>query len=111
MAVAVEIDAVLHIRRRQELRLADLAGEGADQIAQRQIAALHDLQRRDQFALEQFGAPAIMRERRQGAHHRQLAHVAAAIVGFQSPDRHHQLFRHARTLLDARQQLRVLHHQ
>src|ERR1700750_1342213 len=54
MAVAVEIDAVLDVGRRQELRLTDLAGEGADQVALRKIAALDDLQRRQQFALEQI---------------------------------------------------------
>ena len=52
MAVAVEVDAVLDIRRRQKLRLADLAGIGADQITQGKIAALEDLERRDQLALE-----------------------------------------------------------
>src|SRR5229473_7296660 len=44
-AVAVEIDAVLDVGRRQKLRLPDFAGIGADQVAQGKIAALHDLQR------------------------------------------------------------------
>ena len=111
MAVAVEVDAVLDIGRRQKLGLADLAGKGADQVAHRQIAALQDLQGRDQLALEQFGAAAVMRQGGERAHHRQLAHVAAAIVGFQRPDRHHQFLRHAGARLDARQQLRVALHQ
>ena len=111
MAVAVVVDAVLDVGRRQELGLADLAGKGADQIAQRQVAALHDLQRRDQLALEQLGAAAIMRQRRERADHRQLAHVAGAVVGFQRPDRHDQLGRHAELPLDARQQRGVALHQ
>lgn len=52
MAVAVEIDAVLDVARRQKLRLPDLPRIGADQVAKRQVAALHDLQRCDQLALE-----------------------------------------------------------
>lgn len=52
MAVAIEINAVLDVARRQKLRLPDLPRIGADQVAERQVAALHDLQRRDQFALE-----------------------------------------------------------
>src|SRR4051812_44918962 len=52
VAVAVEIDAVLDVGGGQELGLADLAGIGADQVAQRQVTALHDLQRREQLALE-----------------------------------------------------------
>ena len=42
-AIAVVVDAILDIGRRQELRLPDLAGISADQVAQRQVAALHDL--------------------------------------------------------------------
>ena len=49
---------------------------GADHLAQGEIAALHDSERRQQFALEQFGAAAIMRHGRQRPDHRQLAHVA-----------------------------------
>src|SRR5438477_194452 len=60
VAVAVEIDAVSDVGGRQKLRLADFAGEGADQVAQRQIVALHDLQRRQQFALKQFAAAAVL---------------------------------------------------
>jgi hypothetical protein len=53
-----------------------------------EIAALQDFQRRDQFALEQLGAAAIMRHGGEHAKHRQLAHVALAEVALQSPDRH-----------------------
>ena len=52
MAVTVVINAVLDIGGRQELGLSDLSGVGADQVAQRQIAALDDTQRRDKLALE-----------------------------------------------------------
>ena len=106
-AVAVEIDAVFDVGRRQELRLPDLAGIGADQVTQGKIAALHDLQRREQFALEQLGAAAIMREGSQRADHRKLAHVALAEIGLQSPDRDQDLPGHAEPRLDPRQQCRV----
>src|SRR5207237_3174380 len=42
-AVAVEIDAVFDVGRRQELRLADFAGIGADHVADAKVAALRDL--------------------------------------------------------------------
>src|SRR5690348_17124076 len=45
-----------------------------------------------------------MRERRQGADHRQLTHVALAEIGLEPPDRDQDLPRHAVFLLDARQQ-------
>src|SRR5882724_11710232 len=107
VAVAVEIDAVFDVRRRQKLRLPDFAGVSADHLAERKIAALHDLQRRDQFALEQFGAAAIMRHGREHAKHRQPAHVAFAEIGLQPPDRDQYLPRHAELGLDARQQCRM----
>ena len=44
MAVAVVVDAVLDIRRRQKLRLPDLACIGADKLALRQVAALKNLE-------------------------------------------------------------------
>ena len=86
------------------MRLADFAGIGADHVAQAEIAALHDLQRREQLALEQFGAAAIMRHGGEHAEHRQLAHVALAEIGLQPPDRDQDLPRHAELRLDARQQ-------
>lgn len=111
MAVAVVVDAVFDVRAGQELRLADLAGEGALEIVQGQVAALHDLQGGDQLALEQLGAAAVVRQRGDGAHHRHLAEIAGAVVALQRPDRHDQLFRHAELALDPRQQLRVAGHQ
>ena len=104
MAVAVEIDAVFDVGRRQELRLADLAGIGADHVADAKIAALRDSERRQQLALEQFGAAAIMRQGREHAEHRKLTHVALAEIGLEPPDRDQDLTRHAKALLDARQQ-------
>src|SRR6266702_719696 len=104
VAVAVEIDAVFDVGRRQELGLADLAGIGADEVAQRQVAALHNLERSEQLALEQLGAAAIMRQRCQRADHRQLADVALAEIALQSPDRDQYLPGHAELLLDAREQ-------
>ena len=59
------------------------------------------LQRGDQLALEQLGAAAVVRHGGDGAHHRQLAHVAGAVVALQAPDRDDQLLRHAELLLDA----------
>jgi hypothetical protein len=87
MAVAVIVDAVVDVGRRQELGLAELTGIDTDQLRQGEIAALHDLQRGDELALEQLGAAAVVRQRRNGAHHRQLAHVARAKIALQAPDR------------------------
>ena len=111
MAVAVVVDAVLDVRRRQKLCLADLAGIGADEIAQRQIAALDDLQGGDKLALEQLGAAAVMRQRRHRADHRQLAHVAGAVIAFERPDRHDHRRGHAELPLDAPEQRGVHLHQ
>src|SRR5580704_1220663 len=94
-----------------EIVSADLAGIGADEIAQRQIAALDDLQGGDKLALEQLGAAAVMRQRCHRADHRQLAHVAGAVVAFQRPDRHDHRRRHAILLLDAPEQGGVHLHQ
>ena len=84
---------------------------GADEIPQRQIAALDDLQGGDKLALEQLGAAAVMRQRRHRADHRQLAHVAGAVVAFQRPDRHDHRRGHAELLLDAPEQRGVHLHQ
>ena len=70
-----------------------------------------DLQRGDQFALEQGAAAAVMRERRQRADHRQLAHVARAVVAFHGPDRHQQFPGHAEAPFDAVEQRGVPLHQ
>jgi hypothetical protein len=49
-----------------------------------------------------------MRQRRQHAHHRQLADVARAVIAFQPPDGDDQFLRHAELLLHAPEDLRVL---
>jgi hypothetical protein len=45
-----------------------------------------------------------VRQRRDGADHRQLAHVARAVVAFETPDRDDHLLRRAELLLDAGEQ-------
>ena len=57
-----------------------------------------------QFLLEQLGAAAVVRERRERPHHRKLADVAGAEIAFQAPDADDQLLRHAELPLDAGQQ-------
>src|SRR5689334_1244553 len=104
MAVAVKVDAILDVGRREELRLPDLAGVSTDEIAQRQIAALENFQRCNQLGLEQLAAAAIMRQRGDRADHRQLAHVTRAVVALQSPNGHQQLFRYPKLSFDARKQ-------
>src|SRR5260370_1967788 len=106
-AVAVIIDGVFDIGGRQKLRLAGLAGMGADHVAQRKIAELDDLQRGEKLALKQFGAATIMRHRGERADHRQIAHVAGAVIGFEAPDRNDQWTRHAELPLNAREQRRM----
>src|SRR6266567_1829828 len=106
-AVSVIIDAVFDIGGRQKLRLADLPRIGADHVAQRKIAALDDLQRGEKLALKQFGAATIMRHRGERADHRQVAHVAGAVIGFEAPDRNDQWTRHAELPLNAREQRRM----
>jgi hypothetical protein len=59
--VSVEIDSVFDVGGWQELGLPDLAGIGADEVAQRQVAAHQNVQRGDELALEQLAAAAIMR--------------------------------------------------
>ena len=107
MAVAVVVDAVLDVGGRQKLGLADLAGIGADQVAQRQVAALENLQRCDQLALEQLGAAAVVRHGRDHADHRQLTDVAGPEIALQPPDRDDDRRRHAELSLDAREQRRM----
>src|SRR6516225_5028354 len=53
--VSVEIDSVFDVGGWQELGLPDLAGIGADEVAQRQVAARQNVQRGDELALEQRG--------------------------------------------------------
>ncbi len=88
--------------RRQELRLAKLAGPGADHLGGRKIAAVDHLQRRDGLVLEALAAAAVISQGHQRGQHRQVAHVGAE-VAFQSPERGNHGGRHAVVLLGARE--------
>ncbi len=99
-AVAVVIDGIGEIMRRQELRLSQFAGPGADHFVRRQVATVDDLQRGDGFARETFGAAAVIGQRNQRTQRRQVAHVGAEIA-FQSPERGDDGRRHAVLLLGA----------
>ena len=107
VAVAVVVDGEAEVGRRQELGLAQLAGVGAAHLAEREVAALQEAQRREQLALEQLGATAVVRHGREHAEGRELAQVARAEIGLQSPDRDDHGRRHAVLPLDARQQAGV----
>ena len=72
-----------------------------------QDPAVLSFDRRQQLALEQFGAAAIMRHGCERADHRHLADIALAEIRLQPPDRDHDFRRHAKALLDARQQRAV----
>lgn len=85
------------------MRLPDLARERADELALREIAALENFQRRDQLALEQLRAAAVMRERGQRLDDGALAHVGDAEIRLQPPDREDDLRRHAGLPLDRAQ--------
>ena len=68
MAVAVEIDGIGLVGGRDELGVAHRTGPGAGHAARADIAALQDLQRRDQLRAAIFGAAAaLIGERRQRA--------------------------------------------
>jgi hypothetical protein len=82
--------------RRQELRLAHRAGPRADHVGAVDVAALQDLQRREQLAACPGRAPAVEAERGQRVDGRRVA-VVAAIVALDAPDGHHHGGRHAMT--------------
>ena len=105
-AVAVVIDRIVEIMRRQKLRLAEFAGPGADHFVGRQIAAVDDLQRGDGLVREHLRAAAIIGQRHQRAQRRQIAHVGAEIA-FQSPERGDHRRRHAIFLFGARERRRI----
>ncbi len=88
--------------RRQELRLAEFAGPGADHLVRREVAAVDDLQRGDGLADKSLGAAAIIGQRHQRAQRRQVAHVGAEIA-LQPPERGDHGRRHAIFLLGARE--------
>ena len=105
--VAVIVDAVVEIVRGQELELPEFARERADHLVGRKVAALDDLQRRDQLLAEQIRPPAVIGERGHRLDRRQIAHEAAE-VGLERPERRDHRRRHAKLLLDALEQRAVL---
>src|SRR5581483_5419978 len=100
-SVAVEIDSILVVARRQELGVADLTGPTAAQLRERQVTALDDAQRVEQVAGEELRAAAVVGQRGQRAHDRELAAAVAAVVGLEAPDCDQDRTRHAELLLDA----------
>ena len=111
MPVTIIVDAVFNIGGRQKLRLADLSRIGADQVARGKIAALNDLQGREQLTLKEFAAPAIVSQGGKRSDHGQLAHVAGAVVGLKCPDGHDEPRWHAEVALDAPEEDGVPLHQ
>ncbi len=83
--VAVIVDGVVEIARRQELRLPDLTGPRADHAGRAHVAAIDDLQRRDQLLGEHLAAAAIIGEGDEGRQNGELAH-ARAEVALESPE-------------------------
>src|SRR5208282_1878142 len=106
-AVAVVIDGVLEIGRRQELGLADLAGPGAAHVAGAYVAAVDDAQRIQELGPEFVRAAAIVGQRRQRANGRESARVGAE-VGFEAPDGDDDRAGHSVLLLDAAEDRAVL---
>jgi hypothetical protein len=109
-AVAVEIDAMLEIVRRQELHLAELASPGSAHLGRRQVTTLNDAQRIEQFAAEHVGAAAVPRQGGEGAQRAVLAGVGAEIR-LQSPKGDDGVSRDAILTLDALEGRRILLHQ
>ena len=85
MSVAVEIFRELQIARRHELHLAHRAGPGAAQAWEVDVAAVHNLQRVEQLASEESGAPRVPGERRERGERRTYP-AEAAVVRLDSPD-------------------------
>ena len=106
LAVAVEIDGVFVIFRRQKLREAHGAAPGRAQIRARH-AVLQHLQRVEEFVAEEILALAGEGLRRQHAHGIEAV-LLAAVIGLARPDRQHHGAGHAELALDARQRVLVL---
>ena len=106
-AVAVVIDGVFEIGRRQELGLANLAGPSAAHFAGAHVAAVDDAQRIQELGPEFVRAAAIVGQRRQRAKGRESARVGAE-VGFEAPDGDNDRARHSVLLLDAAEDRAVL---
>ena len=86
LAVAGEVDGVVHEVLRHELGLAHGAGPGADELVARDALVLQDFQRDQQFVAEVVVAVLGVGERRQRAD--RVPFVLHRAVGrFHSPDR------------------------
>src|SRR5262249_54128242 len=100
-SVPVEIDSILEVTRRQELRMSDLAGPTATHFSRCQIAALYDAQRVKQVRGEELGAAAVEGERGERANDGKFAAAVRAVVCLEPPDRDQNRPRHTEALLDA----------
>src|SRR6185503_14234879 len=98
-AVAVEIDGVALERGRHELRRTERAGPGADQLLRLQVAAMQDLERREEFIAEIGLTTADAGQRRGRAKHRPVA-AEGAVVRLDAPDRGDDIAVDAVLLLD-----------
>ena len=97
--VAIEIDRIYEIFRRQELRLAERPGNRAFHLGQGDMVTLQDLQRGDQLGIEQVAAAARIGLGRQRPD-RRFRDRGASESRFPAPDRHDDLLRYAVALLD-----------
>ena len=98
-AVAVEIDGVFQIIRRQELRQPHGAGPRAFHVGEFDFAVVEDFQRQQEFVAELVLAPAKIGLR--GQHPDGAALVdGAAVIGFAAEDRQHNCRRHAELAFD-----------
>jgi hypothetical protein len=103
-AIAVEIDAVLEVVARRELRRPELSGPVADHLIRPQIAALDDAQRAHELVAEKVRPPAVVGQGRDRSDDVVGAALVGAVVAFEAPQRDHHGRRYAGPLLDARQQ-------
>ena len=106
-AVAVIVDRVLEIVRRQELGLAEFAGPRADHFLGRQVAAVDDAHRIHELGAEHDRAPAIVGQRRERAQNGQLADDGA-VVALERPEGGDHGTGHAVLLLDLGEQVAML---
>ncbi len=105
-AVAVEIDCVFVVLRRQELGEAHGAAPGRAQIAARH-AVLQHLQGVQEFVAEEILALADIGLRGQDAQ-RVVRLAFGAVISLARPDRQHHIAGHAEGFLDARERGAVL---
>ena len=87
-AVAVEIDRVFQIVRRQKLRQPHRAGPRAFHVGEPDLSVLSDFQRQQEFLAEFVLALAQIGLRRQHAD-RAARILGAAVIGFAAEDREH----------------------